>query len=68
MRKQFYEILAEYGYYSGVVPYISNQYKSEATAENKILSDAFILNKILQANMQILLNLKKQCLLKELTK
>lgn len=59
MRKQFYEILAEYGYYSGVVPYISNQYKSEATAENKILSDAFILNKIFAGKYANITEFKK---------
>ena len=59
MRKQFYEILAEYGYYDGVVPYISNQYKGESTAENKILSDAFILNKIFAGKYANITEFKK---------
>lgn len=41
-----YELLAEYGYYGGLVPYLSNQYKNEAVSDNKVLSDEYILGKI----------------------
>lgn len=46
IRRQAFELLAEYGYYDGMVPYISNQYKEEAKAEQVVLSDTFILKKI----------------------
>ncbi len=46
IRRQAFELLAEYGYYGGMVPYISNQYKESAQAEQGILSDTYILNKI----------------------
>ena len=46
IRRQAFELLAEYGYYGGMVPYISNQYKASAKGDNTILSDTYILNKI----------------------
>ncbi|MCE2618633.1 G5 domain-containing protein [Streptococcus pseudopneumoniae] len=46
-RKQAFELMAALGYYEGFVPYVSNQYKHEAEAENKPLSDTYIFNKIL---------------------
>lgn len=46
-RKQSFELMAALGYYEGFVPYVSNQYKHEAEAENKPLSDTYIFNKIL---------------------
>ena len=46
-RKQAFELMAALGYYEGFVPYVSNQFKEEAEAENKPLSDTYIFNKIL---------------------
>ena len=46
IRRQAFELLAEYGYYGGMVPYLSNQYKEAAKAEQTILSDTYILKKI----------------------
>ena len=46
-RKQAFELMAALGYYEGFVPYVSNQYKQVAEAENKPLSDTYIFNKIL---------------------
>ena len=46
-RKQAFELMAALGYYEGFVPYVSNQFKEEAEAENKPLSDTYIFNNIL---------------------
>ena len=46
-RKQAFELMAALGYYEGFVPYVSNQYKEAAEAENKPLSDTYIFNKVL---------------------
>ena len=46
-RKQAFELMAALGYYEGFVPYVSNQFKEEAEAENKPLSDTYIFNKVL---------------------
>lgn len=46
-RKQAFELMAALGYYEGFVPYVSNQYKQEAEAESKPLSDTYIFNKVL---------------------
>lgn len=46
IRRQAFELLAEYGYYGGMVPYISNQYKEAAKSEQTILSDRYVLKKI----------------------
>ena len=46
IRRQAFELLAEYGYYNGMLPYISNQYKESAKSEQTILSDQYILEKI----------------------
>ena len=45
-RRQAYEFLAEYGYFEGMVPYISNKYLTDATNAGKVLSDTFVINKI----------------------
>ena len=46
-RKQAFELMAALGYYEGFVPYVSNQYKQAAEADNKPLSDTYIFNKVL---------------------
>ncbi len=46
IRRQAFELLAEFGYYGGMVPYLSNQYKQKAISEQTLLSDTYILNKI----------------------
>ena len=46
-RKQAFELMGALGYYEGFVPYVSNQYKQAAEAENKPLSDTYIFNKVL---------------------
>ena len=44
-RKQAFELMATLGYYEGFVPYVSNQYKNQAEAAGKPLSDKYILKK-----------------------
>lgn len=56
MRRTAYELLAEFGYKDGVVPYISNMYKDVTKNSGHKLSDTFILNKIFKGNY---LNLKE---------
>lgn len=56
MRRTVYELLAEFGYKDGVVPYISNMYKDAVKNSGNKLSDTFILNKIFKGNY---LNLKE---------
>jgi len=46
-RKQAFELMGALGYYEGFVPYVSNQYKKQAEAEGKPLSDKYIFEKIL---------------------
>ena len=46
-RKQAFELMGALGYYEGFVPYVSNQYKQAAEADNKPLSDTYIFNKVL---------------------
>ena len=60
MRRTFYELMAEFGYKGGAVPYISNQYKNEAKANGKKLSDTFILNKIFAGKYINLKDFKKK--------
>lgn len=55
IRRQAFELLAEYGYYDGMVPYISNQYKESG----KILSDQYILNKIFGGTYETMADFKK---------
>ena len=50
-RKQAFELMAALGYYEGFVPYVSNQYKQAAEAENKPLSDTYIFNKVLSGKI-----------------
>ncbi len=59
IRRQAFELLAEYGYYGGMVPYISNQYKESATADQTILSDQYILNKIFGSSYETMADFKK---------
>ena len=47
-RKQAFELMGALGYYEGFVPYVSNQYKKQAEAESKPLSDKYIFEKILR--------------------
>lgn len=60
MRRTFYELMAEFGYKGGAVPYISNQYKNEAKAKGQKLSDTFILNKIFAGRYTNLKDFKKK--------
>ena len=46
-RKQAFELMGALGYYEGFVPYVSNQYKKQAEAAGKPLSDKYIFEKIL---------------------
>lgn len=59
IRRQAFELLAEYGYYGGMVPYISNQYKAAAKSDGTILSDQYILNKIFGGSYQTMADFKK---------
>lgn len=46
-RRVAFELLAEKGYYEGMIPYISNQYASESFEKTgKVASDTFIFKKI----------------------
>lgn len=59
IRRQAFELLAEYGYYGGMVPYISNQYKTSAAADKTILSDQYILKKIFGGSYGTMADFKK---------
>ena len=59
IRRHAFELLAEYGYYGGMVPYISNQYKGAAAGDNTILSDKYILNKISDGTYKTMADFKK---------
>lgn len=48
-RRVAFELLESYGYYDGMVPYISNQYKNESSS---LLTDRFIAEKILKGEHQ----------------
>ncbi len=58
IRRQAFELLAEYGYYNGMVPYISNQYKESAKSEQTILSDQYILKKIFGSTYETMADFK----------
>ena len=60
MRRTVYELLAEFGYKDGVVPYISNMYKDDAKNGGHKLSDTFILNKIFKGNYSNLKEFKNK--------
>lgn len=60
MRRTVYELLAEFGYKDGVVPYISNMYKDVAKNSGYKLSDTFILNKIFKGNYSNLKEFKNK--------
>lgn len=68
MRRQSYELLAEYGYYSGMVPYISNQYQAEAAQDGKVLSDEYILNKLFKGQYASMTDFKKAMFKKRIEK
>lgn len=59
IRRQAFELLAEYGYYNGMVPYISNQYKESAKSEQAILSDRYVLEKIFGGTYETMADFKK---------
>ncbi|WP_394883823.1 ZmpA/ZmpB/ZmpC family metallo-endopeptidase [Clostridium tertium] len=68
MRRQAYELLAEYGYYEGMVPYISNQYLAEATQDGQVLSDTYILNKVFKGQYTSMTDFKKAMFQKRIEK
>ena len=59
IRRQAFELLAEYGYYEGMVPYISNQYKESAKSDGVILLDQYILGKIFAGTYGTMADFKK---------
>ncbi len=59
IRRQAFELLGEYGYYGGMVPYISNQYKELAKSEQAILSDQYVLKKIFGGSYETMADFKK---------
>ena len=59
IRRQAFELLAEYGYYEGMVPYISNQYTESAKSDGVILSDQYILGKIFAGTYGTMADFKK---------
>ncbi|MCI8993746.1 MAG: hypothetical protein HFG80_13700 [Eubacterium sp.] len=68
IRRQAFELLAEYGYYNGMVPYISNQYKEAAKSEQTILSDQYILKKISGGTYETMADFKKAMFQKRIDK
>lgn len=68
IRRQAFELLAEYGYYDGMVPYISNQYKTDAANEGAVLSDTYILNKIFNGQYATMADFKKGMFQKRIDK
>lgn len=68
MRRQAYELIAEYGYYDGLVPYLSNQYKAQADKDGKVLSDEYILGKIFEGKYATMTDFKKAMFNKRIDK
>ncbi len=68
IRRQAFELLAEYGYYNGMVPYISNQYKESANSEQTILSDSYILKKIFGDTYETMADFKTAMFQKRINK
>lgn len=68
MRRQAYELIAEYGYYDGLVPYLSNQYKAQADKDGKVLSDEYILRKIFEGKYATMTDFKKAMFKKRIDK
>ncbi len=68
IRRQAFELLAEFGYYGGMVPYISNQYKQEAVSEQTLLSDTYILNKIFGGEYGTMADFKREMFQKRIEK
>ena len=68
MRRQAHELIAEYGYYDGLVPYLSNQYKNEAEKDGNVLSDEYILGKIFKGKYFTMTDFKKAMFKKRIDK
>ncbi len=68
IRRQAFELLAEYGYYEGMVPYISNQYKTAAQSDQTILSDTYILRNIFGSTYGTMADFKKAMFQKRIDK
>lgn len=68
IRRQAFELLAEYGYYNGMVPYISNQYKESAKSDQTILSDQYVLKKISGSTYETMADFKKAMFQKRIGK
>ena len=68
IRRQAFELLAEYGYYEGMVPYISNQFKAAAQSDQTILSDTYILKKIFGSTYGTMADFKKAMFQKRIDK
>nr|WP_317333844.1 ZmpA/ZmpB/ZmpC family metallo-endopeptidase [uncultured Romboutsia sp.] len=68
MKRQAHELLAEYGYYGGMVPYISNQYQAEAAQDGKVLSDEYVLNKLFKGQYASMTDFKKAMFKKRIEK
>lgn len=63
VRRNAFDLLAEFGYYEGWVPYLSNQYANQAHAENQKLSDTYILGKVFEGtNYTSMKDFKKKML------
>ena len=59
VRRYAYDLLAEYGYYQGMVPYVSNLYAADAAAQGVVLSDAFVLPRIFGGQYATMADFKK---------
>lgn len=68
IRRQAFELLAEYGYYDGMVPYISNQYKDAAKSDGELVSDKYVLKKIFGGTYETMADFKKAMFQKRIEK
>lgn len=59
VRRHAYDLLAEYGYYQGMVPYVSNLCAADAKAQGVVLSDAFVLPRIFDGQYATMADFKK---------
>lgn len=67
-KKYAFELLGEYGYFEGMVPFISNQYKAEAEASGSLISDSFLINKISSQTYTDMASFKKAMFEKRINK
>ncbi len=67
-RKYAFDLLGEYGYFEGMVPFISNQYKDEAQSNGNVISDQYLINKISSGTYQDMASFEKAMFAKRVNK